>query len=51
MTFAVKSDGKNMSGDEGIGGGGGVEQTLDSLYLYLYLYREGEMHRKKYYLK
>lgn len=47
MTFAVKSDGKNMSGDEGIGGGGGVEQTLDSLYLY----REGEMHRKKYYLK
>lgn len=49
MTFAVKSDGKNMGGGEGIGGGGGVEQTLDSLYLYLY--REGEMQRKKYYLK
>lgn len=39
MTFGVKSDGKNIGGDEGIRGGGGFEQTHQTLSISIYIER------------
>lgn len=40
MTFGVKSDGKNIGGDEGIRGGGGFEQTHQTLSISISIYIE-----------